>query len=106
MVLEDEQSPVILEVVSKDDIQDLDAHLESHINEPSFDGDTLTYRSVYGDTFTFDAAQSEPPTVNGEPVDYAPPFAFSGPFVQADWNSGKVWIGKDEREAILDFNHV
>ena len=103
MVLADEWSPVILEVIRKEDVGDRDAFVNA-LGEPDFKGDTMTYVSVYGDTLTFDADQTHPPMVNGAPVDYAPATAFDSPFVKADWNSGRVWIHKGERELVLDFD--
>ena len=105
MVLEDEWSPVIVQVVRKEDVEDLAAFRSRVVaGEPVLDGDTLSFTSVYGDDFLFDMGQSGAPMIAGVPVDYGPVRAFDSPFVVGDWNSGVVRIGKDERELLLDFN--
>ena len=71
---------------------------------PRFNGDRLTYTTIYGDTLTFDASQKAVPTINGEPVNYAPKKVYDSPFLNAVYNSGVVTISKDGREKELDFN--
>ena len=87
----------------KENVGDRDAYVNA-LGEPVFEGYTMTYVSIYGDTLTFDAAQTQTPVVNGSPVDDAPARAFDSPFVEADWNSGHVQIRKGERELVFDFD--
>jgi hypothetical protein len=69
-----------------------------------FDGTTLEYTGLSGDRFLFDAGQSRPPQINGQPVNYAPARVYDSPFVQSDWNSGRVRLRKGTRTLALDFN--
>lgn len=105
MVLENEWSPVILEVALKSEYTDFDTFQQTILNNPiDLSNNTLNYTSTYGNTFTFDITQNHPPQIDHHPIDYAPPQAFDSPFLQADWNSGHVTIQKDTRVHHLDFN--
>jgi hypothetical protein len=105
LILEDEWSPVIIEVARKSDYPDLDA-FQAALSECTiaFEGETLTYKGLSGDEFTFDLSQTDSPTISGKPVDYAPSKAFQSPFVDGDWTAGVIHIQKDDREMVLDFN--
>ena len=60
--------------------------------------------TIYGDRLTLDTSYRKLPTINGKPVDYAPPQVLESPFLTADYNSGIVTIRKGERRKVLDFN--
>ena len=105
MVLNDSFAPVILEVMSKREARSFSAFkARVRANAVSFDGSVLSYRSVYGDTITLDTRYADTPTINGEPVDYAPPRVFNSPFITADYDAGVVTIRKGRRTKVLDFN--
>lgn len=105
MVLEDEYSPVIVEVMAEADIDSFDA-FKARVKscEVKFEGDVLHYRTVYGDTMTFDSSYEAVPTINGKPINYAPDRVFDSPFLVADYDSGIVIIQKGDRRKVLDFN--
>ncbi|MDP6036999.1 MAG: hypothetical protein QGG64_00455, partial [Candidatus Latescibacteria bacterium] len=105
LVLDDDLSPVIVEVARKTTYADLKAFRTAVLN-CSIDvaKDVLRYESIYGDAFTFYMDQQQSPEINGQVVDYSPPKAFDSPFLQADWNGGVVTIQKDHRKLALDFN--
>lgn len=73
-------------------------------NEPEMKGSILDYKTIYGDRLTFDSDQKKTPTINGKPVDYAPPEVLESPFLQADYDRGVVTIQKGERKKVLDFS--
>jgi len=105
MVLRNEYSPVILEVMAKRDVQNFSAFktmVKAAIHH--MDGTTLTYPTIYGEALAFDTSGQRPPAINGKVVNYAPKQAFESPFLNADYNSGVVTISKGERKKILDFN--
>ena len=105
MVLEDQYSPVILEVIAKKDFErfdDFKAKVKSC--ELRMNGDVVHYQTVYGDTMTFDSAYQAIPTINGTPIDYAPEKVFDSPFLISEYNSGIVTIQKGDRKKVLDFN--
>jgi len=105
MTLENEWSPVIIEVVLKSEYPNFSDFqktiLACHLN---ISNDLLTYQSTYGHTFTFDISQNQSPKIDNQTIDYAPPQAFDSPFLKADWNSARVILQKDNRKQILDFN--
>ena len=67
------------------------------------DGPVLKYETIYGDQLTFDTSYKQTPTINGQPVNYAPEKVFESPFLNADYNSGIVTISKGDRVKELDF---
>jgi hypothetical protein len=105
MVLKQEYSPVILEVMAKTDVKGLD-DFKNKVKacDLKVDGPMLNYKTIYGDRLTFHTDYKQPPLINGKPVDYSPPKAFESPFLDSDWNSGIVTIRKGERKKILNFN--
>ena len=105
LVCDNEYSPVILEVDQKSNYQSFDDFRAKVIgNAFEFNDNTLNYTSIYGDHFSFFADFSHPPSINGEPVDYAPTMVFDSPFLKSDWNSGVVMIQKGTRKITFDFN--
>jgi hypothetical protein len=106
MILNDEYAPVVLEVMAKSDVTSFDAFkAKVRACEVSLDGPVLTYKTIYGDRLTFDTSTKAVPSINGEPVDYAPKEVFKSPFLNADWNSGIVTMTKGKRKKVLDFTH-
>jgi len=104
IVPEDVYAPVILEVMAKSAIGDFKAFKRRvKACEVKMKGSILSYRSVYGDRLTLDTRYEKTPTINGEPVDYAPPFVHKSPFVNAAYNSGVVTISKGPVKKVLDF---
>jgi hypothetical protein len=99
-----EYAPLILEVMSKSDVKSF-ADFKARVKASSLkmDGPVLHFRSIYGDAMTLDTSYQETPTINGEPINYAPKKVFDSPFLQADYNSGVVTISKGDREKVLDF---
>ena len=47
---------------------------------------------------------SQPPQVNGEPVDYRAQKVYDCPYIQSDFGDGVVVIKKDRERLVLDFN--
>jgi hypothetical protein len=66
-------------------------------------GGVLKYETIYADALTFDTGQTAVPTINGQPVDYAPSKVLESPFLQADYDRGVVTIQEGERKKVLDF---
>ena len=107
MVLEDQYSPVILEVMAKADAGGFDAFKAKVKScELRWEGSVLHYQTVYGDTMTFDTSYQTIPTINGKPINYAPDRVFDSPFLVSEYNSGVVTIQKGDRRKILDFNDL
>jgi hypothetical protein len=69
----------------------------------SMNGPVLAYRTIYGEQLTFNVSAKEVPSINGQPVNYAPKKVFESPFLNADWNSGVVTITKGDRKKVLNF---
>lgn len=62
----------------------------------------LTYVSG-GHTYTFNAANTEIPRLDGQPIDYFPARTFDSPHLSSDYGSGLVTISAGRRRLILDF---
>lgn len=105
LVLKDDTSPVIIDVVRKTDYANFEAFQAAIRACPmNVTNDVLHYKGVYGDGFTLYLDQSQAPEINGRVVNYAPKKALDSPFLQADWNRGMVSIQKDAHQLILNFN--
>jgi hypothetical protein len=104
---ENEYAPVILEVMAKRDVKSF-ADFKAMVKACplKMDGPVLHYRSIYGDKMTLDSSYQKTPTINGEPVNYAPKKVFDSPFLNADYNTGIVTISKGDRRVTLDFNQL
>jgi hypothetical protein len=98
-------APVILEVMAKKDVAGFDAFkAKVKANQPEMKGSLLVYRTIYGDSLTFDTGQKRIPLINGKPVDYTPRMVLESPFLNADYDSAVVTIQKGEQRKVLDFN--
>ncbi|GAA5479415.1 hypothetical protein [Haloferula helveola] len=98
-------APVIVEVMAKSRVKDFaDFKKRAKACELKMDGSVLSYRSLYGDVLTLDTRYKKTPTINGEPVDYAPPAVFESPFLNSDYDSGVVTIRSGDEAKVLDFN--
>ncbi len=103
MILNDEYSPVILEVMAKADVNSFDAFkAKMKKTQSKMNNTLLEYTTIYGDQLTLDTSFEKTPTINGKPVDYAPKKVFESPFLNATWNSGIVTISKDKRKKVLN----
>lgn len=104
MVLQGKYPPVILEVMAKRDLVSFDAFKASVKKCSSvMDGPILKYETIYGDQLTLDTSYKQTPTINGQPVNYAPEKVYDSPFLNADHDSGIVTISKGDRVKELDF---
>jgi hypothetical protein len=101
---EDDFAPVILEVMAKKNLKGFeDFKTKVKANKPEMKGALLVYKTVYGDSLTFDTSQKNVPSINGKPVDYTPSKVLESPFLNADYDRGVVTIQKGELNKILDF---
>lgn len=97
-------APVILEVMSKKQVNNFaDFKRKARACAVTMKGSVLNFHSLYGDHLTFDTKQKTIPTINGKPVDYAPPNVLESPFLNAVYDSGIVTIKKGEQTKVLDF---
>jgi hypothetical protein len=105
MILKDQFSPIILEVIAKSDVKSFNefkaktkaCSLKVHKN-------FVEYKSIYGDTLKIFTDYSQVPFINGKALSFETGAAFSSPFLNSEWNSGKVKIQKGKMFKILDFN--
>jgi len=100
----DDYSPVIIEVARRADFSTLDDFRKAVLGLPlKLESNVLTYTGLSGDRFTFSTDQSQPPQINGRPLDYSPSKAYDSPFVQSAWDSGVVTIEKGGRKLVMNF---
>jgi len=101
----DDYAPVILQVAEKGDYPSLQAFAATVTGQKvETENETLSFRSIYGDRFSFPLNFAGAPTINGASIDYAPARALDSPFVQSEWDSGVVRLRKGSRATLLDFN--
>lgn len=105
VVADDDFAPVILEVMSKRDVEDFD-EFKRRVKAAalSIKGSVLSYETIYGDTLTLDTRYKQGATINGKPVDYAPPKVHQSPYLNSVYDSGVVTISRGDQTLTLDFN--
>ena len=93
-VLNNQYSPIILEVGRKQDYADMAAfQAEILANALVWDGTRLDYTSTrYNTTLTLFADESAPPQIDGSSIDYAPKKAYDSPYLEGEFGSGPVII--------------
>lgn len=107
MILDNAYSPVILEVMAKNDVANFEAFQDKvNATNPQLNDGIVGYNSIYGDRLTLDANYTETPTINGMPIDYAPKKLFESPFLSADYDRGVITISKGKRRKVLDFTQL
>lgn len=99
-VLNNQYSPVILEVGRKQDYVDMAAFQAEILANPlQWDGTRLDYTSTgYDTTLTLFADESAPPRIDGSSIDNTPSQNYISPYLQGDFSGGPVMINYgDER---------
>ena len=93
-VLNDQYSPVIIEVARKQDYADMAAFQTEILANPlAWDGTRLDYTSTaYATTLTLFADESAAPRVNGTTIDNTPAENYTAPYLQGDFAGGPVMI--------------
>lgn len=93
-VLNDQFSPIIMEVARKRDYVDFDAFKSEILgNGLAWDGTRLDYSSAgYETTLTHFADESALPQIDGVPLDFTPTKAYESPYLQGDFGSGAIVI--------------
>ena len=105
MILNQEYSPVIMEIVRKSDYSNFtDFQNDILDNQYNYQNNTLNYETSYGDQLTFFSNYSSLPQINSQEVNLDPVKNFNSPYMQSNWNSGIITIRKGTRELVLDFN--
>jgi len=104
LLCENEFTPIIMEVVSKNEYDNYKQFQDKILSLPMvFDDKTLKYKSSYNDAFVFHADFSRLASVNNSTIDIQPKLVFDSPFIKSVFNSGVVEIKKNRRKLILDF---
>lgn len=100
-----EFSPVIIEVARQAEYPTFSAFQEAVLANPlHWKEGRLDYQSgLYQTRVTLFTDYSNPPQVDGVPVNYRPVKAYDSPFIQGDYGSGVVTLRKGDRQVVLDF---
>lgn len=103
--LEDEFSPVVLEVGSAAEHGSFEAFRASvHAAKLTREGDLLHYvRARDGRRLTLPMRGEQVGAVDGRPIELAPPFTYRSPFITGAWPATVVRIQKGGRVLELDF---
>ena len=105
VILKDQFSPLILEVMQKSEIESFDEFQKKvKACRISVDKNFIEYQSIYNDSLKFFFDYSQLPSINGKPIQIYKGKALDSPFLKADWNTGIVTIQKGKLKKILDFN--
>ncbi len=106
LTLNNEFSPVIIEVVCKCDYPNFGAFQSAILANPfKWEGKTVEYRSeFYGTTLTLPVDASSAPQIDGTLVKFEPEKAYDSPYLSGNFGDGVVTIQKGESVQTLDFN--
>ncbi len=108
--LNDEFSPVIVEVARSVDFADFAAFKSAALGTPIEvvvdNGNRRLEYTGLGESgnYVFHMDTNDLPTVDGEPYDLEGSFTYKSPFVNADWLGSRVYIEKAGRSLMLDFD--
>lgn len=108
--LNDEYSPVIIEVARSTDYQDYDAFktaaLSTSLEVVTESGNRQLEYTGLGDSgdFVFYIDTDELPMINNDPYNLTSEFTYKSPYLNAQWPASKVTIEKDDRSLTLDFD--
>lgn len=93
-VLNDQFSPIIMEVARKQNYADFDSFKAEILdNTLTWNGTRLDYSSAgYQTALTHFADESAVPQVDGVPLDFLPTKAYESPYLQGDFGNGTVII--------------
>jgi len=110
----DKYSPVIMEAGHPSDYSDL-GEFQNHIITKRLELQKTVvpgwYIVVYGDgtedspQLYFNASNNEIPQINGEYIEYSPPFTFKSPYIYSEYNSGIISLEVNGMKEILDFKN-
>jgi len=105
LALNNEHSPVIIEVAGKRDFARFAAFQNAILANPlSWEGKRIEYRSeFYGTTLTLPVDASGPPLVDGAPIDFEPKEVYKSPYLKGGFGDGVVTIQKGDSMLTLDF---
>jgi hypothetical protein len=104
--LNDEYSPIIIEVARKKDYTNFESFQKEILSNPfSWEGKYLKYRSkFYNTTLTLPVDATEYPLIDDQVVNYEPKEVYKSPYLNGDFGKGVVEIQKDGKTLILDFD--
>lgn len=104
MILNDDTSPVIMEVAQKKNFASF-AEFQNKVLalSTSYDGKVLKHRTLYNDDLTFYADRTSLPKVNNQTINLLPSQVYDSPFIQSTFNSGSVEIKFGTRKLNLSF---
>jgi hypothetical protein len=105
VIMRDDTAPIIFQAAEAKDFASFDAFKTAILGcELAVDSSSVRFRGL-GDAglIEFFYRSERMPTINGKPLDLAPPFAFDSPFLHGKWGEGLVTIGKGDSAVTRDF---
>ncbi|MEA2067888.1 MAG: hypothetical protein U9P12_01695, partial [Verrucomicrobiota bacterium] len=105
LALNNEFSPVIIEVVRKKEYASFEVFQKETLANPfKWEDRVVEYHSTfYGTTLTLPVAADGPPLVDGNPVGFEPVDVYDSPYLKGVFGSGMVTIQKGESKLTFDF---
>jgi hypothetical protein len=110
-ILEDDYSPVIIHAGTQGEYSTLDTFVEYILGNTLSINDTVavgyytvTYTTRDGTELYFNAANNEPPMVNGRYINYAPEKTFSSPYISGSYGNPVVTVTNGDHKLVLDFS--
>lgn len=111
LVFEHMSSPAVIHAESKERFKTAEefvAYIEKEcllkVNNTVVPGYYTIDYSFDGNSLYMNAANNEPPRVNGEIVCYETPHTFKSPYITSEYGSGIITVKKGDLERVFDFN--
>lgn len=109
-ILDDAYAPIIMHTGSHSKYCSLDQFIDTILSNTleindivSVGYNTVTYRTTDGVEIYFNAANNEPPMVNGMYIDYAPSKTYDSPYISGDYGDPVITVSNGDKKLVLDF---
>ena len=111
LVFDDMTAPAVIHTESKERFKNEEEFAAYLKNECSLKVNNTVTPGYYTIDYSFDgnnlylnAANNEPPRVNGKIVDYEYPYTFKSPYMISEYGSGVITVKKGKLERVFDFS--
>lgn len=110
LVFEDITAPAVIHTESKERFASIVEFMDYIKNECALRVNNTVVPGFYTIDYTFDgnslylnAANNEPPRINGELLPYEYPYTFKSPYITSEYGSGIIKVTKGKMERVFDF---
>lgn len=111
LIFKDKYAPAIMHIEKADDFKDMQEFYMYlcekcvlRVNNTVVPGYYTVDYNFKETSLYYNAANNEPPRINGKLIEYEYPLAFDSPFIQGEYGRNVIVVSKGCRKEVLDFN--